>query len=435
MSSDIKKGDNQKIATYENIVEDIKRISNELKIQPYEVNKTAYSKYGVFTENNLKKCGGLTNIIKDAFGHLDEKDLVAIRGTASRKAYIDKLEKALGDRNYFTDRVSEAIKDALKQNPIQISAPRKVQLVKKGKQERWNVCAISDTHFGINIDSDEVEGNDYNWTIAARRLSKVIKTLAEYKIHHRDECLGVVLNIGGDIISNHLRPDDYGIDLLSYQIIGAARYIISSIDYLLNYYPKVKVVTTPGNHDRIINHTKGKDRALKQKYDSYNTIMFEAVQQAFRNNSNVEFNIPKTPYATYKLFKWNYLLTHGDTYISSGSPSKSINMSNIISQIDSINASRNAEDRYHVVIMGHVHVAVQMLLNNDVDLIINPSLSGTDPFAQSIGISRTRCGQTIWEVTSEYSTGDKRVVICSDADNDSHYDSIIKPYDYSLRLK
>jgi hypothetical protein len=83
--------------------------------------------------------------------------------------------------------------------------------------------------------------------------------------------------------------------------------------------------------------------------------------------------------------------------------------------------------------MGHVHVPVSTTLDNGAELIINGTGSGTDNFAQSIGILSNNPCQVIFEATEDYVVGDFRKVFLKDADSDEYYDKIIQPYDGTLR--
>jgi hypothetical protein len=210
--------------------------------------------------------------------------------------------------------------------------------------------------------------------------------------------------------------------------------IVQAIDYLLPFYPVIDVPVTPDNHARLLTHTKGKGKAVSQKFDSYNTMLFEAVQQAFRKEPRVRFNIPKTPYTTYSVFGRMHMLTHGDTVLKLGYPSSSIASGAIAAQLDCLNAARSQADRIQVVLAGHVHTGTYIALQNDVDVFINPPLSSVDPFTQSLGHLRNRVGQWLLESTREGRVGDQRIVWAHSADNDAAYDSIITPFNYELAL-
>lgn len=419
------------------VIADIKRLSVTLSIDPWKITvRDYYGNGGSYTEWQLRKLGGLPAIVKDAFPAEVAREITEYQGESRRRQYVAKLERELGDWQYWTDNFKSAIRSILKENPIQVSAPRKWPARKTANLERETVCHISDTHFGINVDSEEVEGSIYNWEVSARRFGYLAQTVADYKLDHRKECQRLVLNFCGDIVHGIIHADDYNADLLAMQLVGAARYMIAFIDYELNFYEKILVPTTSDNHARVYTPVKGKSRAMAQKYDSFNTVMFEMVQQAFRNNPNVQFLIPKTPYTIYKVFGYPFWTTHGDTVIKIGNPSKTIDIGKIVGKIDAINSVLDESKRMQVLLTGHVHTGLYLGLDSGVDLFINPSMSGIDPYAQAIGnIRPSRPGQWLFEVSKEHRVGDKRLVWLASADNDKSYEEIIPPFQYELGLK
>ncbi len=420
------------------IIADLVLAAGKLGIDPSDLTKSKYYLGGgKFTEWQLKSKGGVTNIIRDAFAKAPgAEDLAAVRGTQIRNLAFRKMQRDYGTELHREKRFKSILSEVFKENPIVLNnKPKEPKRRPTRKIERYNIGHLSDMHFGIGIDPLEIEDNQYNWLISARRLAQVVESLAHYKLDHREECGGLVLNMGGDLAQGIIHADDANQDLLTWQFTGAVRYLCAAIDYLLNFYDKILVPVTPDNHMRILTHTKGKDRARAQKYDSFNSMMFEAIQQAFRRDPRVEFIVPRTPYTTYKIFGRTFLSTHGDTVLNFGSPEKAVDIGNISRQIDRLNSSTSEQDRVQVVLAGHVHTALYLGLPNDVDLFINPSLSGTDSYAQSMGFLKSRTGQWIFESTRDHRIGDTRLIWTNDADDNEALDEIIPAFDYQLMLR
>jgi hypothetical protein len=433
----ITKLDGEPISGYEALVEDIERVAVDLGIEPATMTLVKYMRGGgLAKEWQFRSLGGFAAVIREAFGaEIPEPDLAAIRGLDRRNKAYKKLQHSYGSELHRLERFKQTLRDVFSEYPIQVSsrpprAPRKPRSV-----ERMTIGHLSDIHFGNNIDPLEIESNQYNWTVSARRLACVVDALATYKLDHRNECGGLILNMAGDLAQGIIHAEDDNQDLLTWQFAGAVRYFVAAIDYLLGYYDHILVPVTPDNHMRILSHTKGKDKARSQKYDSFNTMMFEAIQQAFRRDPRVEFLIPRTPYTTFKVFERTFLSTHGDTAINLGSPDKAVDIRSIAYQVDRMNAGLPEAERIQCVFAGHVHTGLYLGLQNDVDLFINPSLSGIDPFAQSIGHMRSRTGQWMVESTREFRVGDMRLVWADEADDNEDYDQIIRPFEYDLVLE
>lgn len=420
------------------IVDDIRRVATEAGCEPAEIKMASYRKGGgQFTEWQLRSNGGLTNIIRDAFGDPEEPDHMVVRGTQRRRAEVRRLRRELGDTRYSREWLTDAIRRVSREMaPLKVPRARASLRARDAAAcDRENVGHFSDIHFGVIIDPYEVEGNQYNLQIAARRFACVVDAIARYKLDHRKECLGLVLNFAGDILQGLIHTSDHNQEMLVHQAIAARRYITQAIAYLLQFYDRIRVPMSPGNHDRLITFTKGRDRATAQKYDNLLTIVFEGVQAAFWQDPRVTFEVPKTPYTSYRVFDRVWTTTHYDTFLTVGNPERSVDVAAIGAKVDKINAGLSDADRIQVVLGGHVHTALYVGLMNDVDLFINPSLSGSDPHAAASGYMRSRRGQWLIESTRDWRVGDTRMVWADGADLVSDYDEIITPYDYELVVK
>lgn len=421
------------------IAADVEHIAGVLDVQVADLTFLKYERAGgSFAEWEFRKRGGFRQFVSDAFGVTHQPaDIVSIRGTARRNREFRRLEREFGDLSHSRAWIEDMMARVFEVSPIRVSPykPKSVKRLRASQVERWNVGHFSDIHWGINIDPFEVEGNVYNMTVAARRFAKVVDALANYKLDHRSECGGLVMNFAGDILQGCIHIDDANQDLMCYQVAAAAQYITAAIDYLLNFYDAIRVPMTPGNHDRVITPAKGLSRTTAQKYDNFLTMVFTAVQMAFRQDPRVTFEVPRTPYTTFKIFDRTWATTHFDTVLQIMSPDKSVDVAKLASQLDRINAGLPDSERIQALLGGHVHTCLYLGLSNDVDLFVNPSLSGTDAFAQSIGFLRSRRGQWIIESTRDYRVGDHRCVWAEDADADAAYDAIIPPFDYGLVVK
>jgi len=195
----------------------------------------------------------------------------------------------------------------------------------------------------------------------------------------------------------------------------------------------VRVVCTTGNHGRNVGKAD-KGRATTHKWDSYEHMIYLSLREILKKHTNIEFIIPESPLIIYKVQGHNIVQTHGDTVINVGNPGKSLNMNSINNQINQLNSSDliSPDEKIAVVCVGHVHTATTQILTNGCFAMINGCLSGTDPFAQSIGIFSNNPTQVIFEATEKYAVGDIRYVQVKGADNQSRLDAIIKPFQGKL---
>jgi predicted phosphodiesterase len=338
--------------------------------------------------------------------------------TASK---LRKENKALTEDSISSEAFLSELLDINKKAPIKYH--KKVKLIKSKKVARTIVAHVSDTHIGCNIHKDEQGGaNEYNPTIAARRFALYFKTLAEYKVDHRDET-DLVLVLNGDIFAGIIHNQE-SVDPMSTQFSSALRIFTQGISYLAQHFKNITVVCTSGNHDRFITKTD-KGRQMDQKWDSFTTMLYSSLQQGFRDYKSIEFIIPESPYARLLVQGHWLFITHGDTVINLGNPSKSINVEAITNQVNNFITGSGVD--IDVLMVGHVHKELFFTLNNGVSLAINGTLSGNDSFSQSIGYLVNRSCQQFFEMTPEFKMGDMRFVDLTAADDDKSLEKIIEP--------
>lgn len=414
---------NQKFA------DSMKKISEKLGIPENEINKSQFlaNDERGFSEWDLRKLGGFNNLKKLHF--IPESNLEAKYGSKLVTNHVNKVEKAYGQALFFEKELYNAVKDCLKENPITLHPP--VKLAKTQKQsERTLVAAISDTHFGSNISKEELSGlNEYNWTIASRRLALFVDQIVNYKPDYRNKT-DLVIQLNGDIIAGQIHNQEWFVDLLTTQFSGTINILAQAITYLALHFPKIRVICTPGNHGRNVGKAD-KGRATTHKWDSYENMIYVSLKEILaQKHKNVEFTIPESPFAVYKVQGHYVFQTHGDTVINVGNPGNTLNMSLIAGQINKISTSDllGLADKIAVVSVGHVHVPTTQILENGVVLVINGCLSGTDPFAQSIGIFSNNPTQVLFEATDKHAVGDIRMIQVKSADNKEELDKIIKPF-------
>lgn len=415
-------------------IRDLKRVSKELGKDPGEVSKSEFftADTAVLNEWELRKAGGF-NALKKLHFPPDEVDLELKHGSKMVSQHISKIERQYGQALFQQNAMIEALRQAIKENPLQIHAPIKAPAAKKAqkvKNKRTIVAAVSDTHFGVNVSKEEMHGsNAYSWTIASRRMALFMEQIVNYKLDHRAET-DLVLQLNGDIIAGQIHNQEWHVDLLTTQFSGALNILLQAISYLAQNFQKVTVVCTPGNHGRNVGKAD-KGRATVQKWDSYENMIYASLREVMAEKyKNVEFVIPEAPFAVYRVQGHLVFQTHGDTVINVGNPGNSLNMRSINDQVNSVNSSEliPANEKIAVLSVGHVHVPTTQILQNSCISVINGCLSGTDPFAQSIGIFSNNPTQVIFESTVKHSVGDIRMIQVKSADDDPRFDQIIKPF-------
>jgi predicted phosphodiesterase len=403
----------------------LKQLAIELKITPQEIDAKDFKTQSDFSEWSLRQLGGFSAAKAVLYPELAVGGPEA-RGTKMKAAWLKKKVTKQVNDEYLKIEFLETFKEVMKDTPLKLHPVKKPKAKAKHK-DRTVVVQVSDTHFGANIEASEMGGiNEFNWVVAARRMGLLAEQVVGYKPQHRSDTKLVIV-INGDIIAGVIHNQEWFADLLSKQTAGTMKILIQFISYCAQHYDDVEVVMTSGNHGRSM-HKGSKDRGNTHKWDSYETNIYLGVKYAVESKcKNVKCSIPETPYAIINIQGHKFFATHGDTVINVGNPGTSINMKSINTQINKLNASALAEQSFAGVMVGHVHVQTAQLADNGTMLLINGTLSGADPYCQSIGIFSNEPTQMIFEVTKEQAVGDIRFVRLVGADKRADLEKIIEP--------
>lgn len=335
---------------------------------------------------------------------------------------VRKENRILLENQIIQETFLQTFENIIKETPLSIHPPSNV-FVKNKKFERTVIGHISDTHIGADIDPEELGNiNHYSFLQESRRHAFYFKQLAEYKTRYRDKS-ELVLFLNGDLVQGVIHDHEDAAEMTT-QFSRALNIYLQGISYVSRFYKNVRVICTAGNHGRFM-HKSNKGRVSSKKWDGFHTMLHVAIRTALRDYKNVSVEIPATPYALVEIQGHTFFIAHGDTVINVGNVSKTINMSNIASQVNEINSA--LDKKVNVLMVGHVHKATYQTLDNGTELVINGCLSGTDSFAQSIGILHNHPIQQMFECTAEHAVGDIRFVRLKHADEDANLDNIIKP--------
>lgn len=348
-----------------------------------------------------------------------EQDLAARRGLQLETNYRRKVERKLGDRMSFETSLLETLERAWSARPVTLSQSPRYGKELAAPIDSEVVLFLSDLHFGSVIDPAEVPGNAYNWTVAARRLGLLVHEAATYKIS-RDEPRKLRILLGGDIIEGTIHGRDHDSYPLAEQIDGTCQMLTSAIDFLRLYFHEINVVCATGNHDRWTE----RKREVSGKWNGIATTIYRRLASTFRHQHEVKFHVPKTPYTMWTAPGGHQcLLTHGDTVINCGQPSKNLKIDALSSQVSKLaKALGHAID---LVAVGHYHTPLSTQLEDGCAFVVNGCASGTGPYAQSLGIHGSAPTQLLWESVPGHPLGDCRFVRLKAADNEPGWEEIV----------
>jgi hypothetical protein len=409
-------------------VSSLEKTAKFLGKEPSEVTKVEFvaNDSEDIPEWDIRSAGGY-KALQDLF--FPKKDDIQLKaGSAMIRSHRAKLDKEYGSKLFLKDEILTEVKELLKSHTFTLHKPNNTK-PKEFKKERAIVAHVSDTHFGANIDGDEMGGvNTFNWEVAARRMAYFGQQIAQYKPEYRANT-ELVVAINGDIIAGVIHNQEFFVDLLTTQFVGTLDILTQFLSYLAQHFKSIRVVCSPGNHGRA-QHKASKDRGTTHKWDSYETMIFEALKMVVEAKlPNVKMEVPKTPFAVANVLGHKFYITHGDTVFNVGYPGKSINIHSINNQINKLNSSELGEDgNFAAILVGHVHSPTFHLAESGTAIVVNGCLSGADPYAQSLGIFTSNPTQQLFEVTKEHAIGDIRFIQVAGADKVTSMDAIIKPF-------
>lgn len=416
------------------VVSGLKKAAKLLEKHEQDVTKKELADVGV-TDWTMKHSGGITSI-KNAYFPLEEKDLAGIYETKNNKAYISKLESIVGKKEFQEQTLAKEITKVLKTLP-KIKA-QTLRSTKKAVLKRELIAMLNDTHIGLIVDPEHIGNtNGIDFKECGRRFAFFMKEVVNYKPHARHETKKLHIILNGDILAGIIHGlETKTIHLLTHQIAGAIHIIGHAIAHAAKDFQEIEVHGIAGNHDRVIHKDNGK-RPVAEVFDSYANIIYFALSAMFKDNKQISFNFPKTPYGFINLPAGRAMYAHGDHVFSKaiGNPGRAINVKALSESIKDFNAGEVAKGNQPVklLLLGHVHVFCHFITNDGVEVYIAPSLSGTDDFSHSLTINTSFIGQAILESTNNFILGDSRLVRLKDADKDASLDNIIPEYKKQLK--
>lgn len=273
----------------------------------------------------------------------------------------------------------------------ELDIPKWAVAPKKAGAPGVPVVMLSDLHWGERVRKEQIRGvNEYNLAIARRRLRTVIEGAIKLsRILDPDmRYPGIVLPLGGDMISGSIHDELAATNELNTMptLLDLYRNMVSSIDLLANTFGAVFLPCVSGNHDRDTKKTWAKDR----NHTSFGWLLYQFLAVHYANDPRVTFYIPDGADAKFRVFGFNYLLTHGDEFKAGDSIIGAIGP--VMRGEQKKSAAYSAVgDAYDCMIFGHWHT--RMIWSRGRG---NGALKGYDEFAKRNNFKPEPPSQNFW---------------------------------------
>lgn len=183
------------------------------------------------------------------------------------------------------------------------------------------ILFTSDFQWGETVAPREMDGiNAFNKEIAQERYRRLIGKTIDLTCNHmvKPDYPGLIYLRGGDMISGDIHEELKETNDL--QSIPAVRDLVANeiegLRQLRARFKRLRVISVPGNHGRTTKKPQSKRYALTN-YDTLSAWMIEQWFQA-SGDSGITFHTPESGDALFRLFGWQFLLTHGDRIGSRG---------------------------------------------------------------------------------------------------------------------
>lgn len=281
---------------------------------------------------------------------------------------------------------------------------------------------LSDLHVGANLAPEE-SPEAFGFVEARRRLAKITIDAGEFKSQYRDHT-HLNLYLGGDVIEGNLGHDQADGAPLAEQCAAFVRMMVDVVAHLAAAFPSVSVYCQSGNHGR--NKLRHEGRATNQKWDSFESVLYQGIRAATAHLPTVEWHIPKAPVCVVPLFDRHLLLTHGDTELKIGPPSTKANTVEVA--INKLNANLTYGKHIDLLAFGHFHDPTVKYFARSA-FVANGALVPANGHARTSGYGDTPCGQYLWESVPGFALGDVRYLRVGQAeDGDASLDRVVKPF-------
>jgi hypothetical protein len=178
----------------------------------------------------------------------------------------------------------------------------------------------------------------------------------------------------GDFVSGNIHDElNYEGIPITDQTILVGELISELIHKWSSRFKEIELTGITGNHGRTT-----KKPEYKRGWSGWDYMALKWIEIKCENLNNVTFNIPKSLFALQTIYKWNFLIFHGQNIKSyMGIPHYGIQRTNA-----NLTQTLAYEKNFypHYMVLGHFHNP-NILAKIGGNIIINGSIKGTDEYA------------------------------------------------------
>jgi transposase-like protein len=256
---------------------------------------------------------------------------------------------------------------------------------------------LSDFHWGERVFPKQVNNvNEFSLGVARERLRYCVET-AVHLCRILDRGMrypGIVVPLGGDMVSGAIHEELRASNEIPTMptVLDLVDHLVPAIKTLADAFGAVFLPCVSGNHGRDTMKIYAKGR----NHTSFDWLLYQFLARSLAHDKRITFYIPEGSDASYRVFGYKYLLTHGDQFRGGDGM---IGALGPILRGDHKKRSRNSQVGmdYDTMVIGHWH---QRIMLNRV--IVNSSLKGYDEYAFTNNFPFEQPSQNLWITNPKY---------------------------------
>lgn len=272
-----------------------------------------------------------------------------------------------------------------------LKPPRWLAPARKPKGAGIVCVTLTDTHFDEVVRPEEVQWyNAYDRRIAELRLRRwADKTVSLARDHISGlDWEGLTVFVGGDIFSGTIHEEltETNADTLYGSLVHWMEHVEAALVELADYFERVHVAVTFGNHGR---RTR-KPRAKLRVRDNIEWLFWRVLERELRSDKRFTWTIPEAMDTFVTIYSTRYQLTHGDQF-RGGSGISGVLTPLMLGAHRKTRKAMAMGTPYEVLVLGHFHQYLTL-----PGVIMGGALKGYDEFASSINVVPEHPTQAWW---------------------------------------
>lgn len=298
--------------------------------------------------------------------------------------------RAMDRKEFREDYVVDRVLDIFSKNVKKFKPVDYVPTTVRGEvmKNKWgNIVGVSDWHIGEDVSEEEVNGsNEFNYKVAQKRITKYIESISSKQTSENLIIADLGDNIRG-IIHGGIEDTEGG---LMESIVKAVDLQVMFINAMLSLYNKIDYRFVVGNHSRLDDHIKSKN-----KYKDYSWLITQMLMRLYTDEGRITFHISKSGFHLIKVNTANILLFHGDT-LRSYNPNQ--NGSRLNAQDNCVGLFKKSARHFF---SGHKHIAMNIQNQWEGVNIISGTLVGNNEYGVQNGFSTISSSQCMFNVQQD----------------------------------